>query len=45
MQLVLLEDVEKLGIKGDLVTVAMGYWRNYLGPYRKAKAATDNILA
>ena len=41
----LLEDVDKLGKKGELVTVAAGYWRNYLAPFRKAKAATPDILA
>ena len=41
----LLEDVDKLGKKGELVTVALGYWRNYLAPFRKAKVATPDILA
>ena len=31
-QAILLQDVEKLGRKGDVVHVASGYLRNYLGP-------------
>lgn len=44
MQLVLLEDVDNIGKKGDLVTVSTGYWRNYLHPRRKAQAVTARIL-
>lgn len=40
----MLEDVQKLGKKGELVTVALGYWRNYLQPFRKAEAATERTL-
>eukprot|EP00210_Caulerpa_lentillifera_P006827 g6526.t1 len=43
-QIILLENVQNLGQKGDLVTVAMGYWRNYLQPFRKAEAATEEVL-
>src|SRR3979490_3425878 len=40
MKLVLREDVEKLGRKGDLVDVADGYARNYLVPRGLALKAT-----
>lgn len=41
MKVILKEDVEKLGEKGDIVEVANGYGRNYLIPNRKAVVATD----
>ena len=40
-QAILLQDVEKLGRKGDVVHVAPGYMRNYLAPRKLAEAATD----
>ena len=40
-QAILLQDVEKLGRKGDVVNVAPGYYRNYLGPRKLAESATD----
>jgi large subunit ribosomal protein L9 len=40
MQLILLQDVEKLGLRGDVVDVARGYARNYLLPRRLAEVAT-----
>ncbi len=40
MEVILLEDVDKLGIRGQLVTVADGYGRNYLLPRKMAVAAT-----
>jgi large subunit ribosomal protein L9 len=40
MQIILLTDVEKLGLRGDVVDVARGYARNYLLPRRLAEAAT-----
>lgn len=40
MQVILREDVEKLGKIGDLVKVADGYARNYLVPMKKAIEAT-----
>jgi large subunit ribosomal protein L9 len=42
MEVILREDIEKLGSRGDLVNVAPGYARNYLLPQRKAVAATDS---
>ena len=41
MEVILREDVEKLGSRGDMVRVAPGYARNFLLPKRLAVAATD----
>jgi large subunit ribosomal protein L9 len=40
MQIILLQDVDNLGLRGDVVTVARGYARNYLLPRRLAEVAT-----
>jgi large subunit ribosomal protein L9 len=40
MEIILLQDVEKLGLKGDVVNVARGYARNYLLPRQLAEVAT-----
>jgi large subunit ribosomal protein L9 len=42
MDLILREDIDKLGNRGDLVKVADGYARNYLLPKRLAVPATDS---
>lgn len=44
MQLILLEDVKKLGQFGDLVAVRGGYARNYLLPMGKALPASASNL-
>jgi large subunit ribosomal protein L9 len=44
MQLILQEDVEKLGNRGDLVEVAAGYARNFLLPRKLALEATPGNL-
>lgn len=44
VQLVLNQDISKLGKSGDLVEVAPGYARNYLIPQKKAVNATPGIL-
>lgn len=44
IQLVLNQDVSKLGRNGDLVEVAPGYARNYLVPQNLAVRATPGIL-
>ncbi len=44
MQIVLKEDIEKLGQRGEIVKVADGYARNYLLPLGKALPATAGNL-
>jgi large subunit ribosomal protein L9 len=44
VQLVLNQDVPKLGRLGDLVEVAPGYARNYLMPQGKAFKATPGVM-
>jgi large subunit ribosomal protein L9 len=41
MEVILREDIEKLGTRGQVVNVAPGYARNFLLPKRLAVAATD----
>ncbi len=41
MQIILLQDIEKLGHKDDLITVKDGYARNYLIPKKMAVIATQ----
>lgn len=45
MQIILLADVEKLGLRGDVVDVARGYARNFLLPRRLAEVATPAHVA
>ena len=45
MEVILLQDVEKLGLRGDVVDVARGYARNYLLPRRLAEEATAGRVA
>ncbi len=42
MEIILREDIEKLGARGEVVKVAAGYARNYLLPKRLAVPATDS---
>ena len=42
MQIILIEDVQGLGYKNDIVTVKDGYGRNYLIPQHKAIVATES---
>ena len=42
MEVILREDVEKLGARGEVVKVAAGYGRIFLLPKRLAVAATDS---
>ena len=45
MDVILLKDVEKLGLRGDVVDVARGYARNYLLPREARRAATPARVA
>jgi large subunit ribosomal protein L9 len=45
MDVILLQDVEKLGLRGDVVPVARGYARNFLLPRRLAEPATPARVA
>jgi len=40
MEVILLQDVEKIGLRGDVVSVARGYARNFLFPRQLAEPAT-----
>ena len=42
MEVILREDIDKLGTRGELVKVASGYARNYLLPKRLAVPATES---
>lgn len=42
MDVILREDIDKLGSRGEVVKVAPGYARNFLLPKRLAVAATDS---
>jgi large subunit ribosomal protein L9 len=43
-QAILLQDVEKLGERGDVVDVSSGYLRNYLIPRKLAQSSTPAAL-
>jgi large subunit ribosomal protein L9 len=45
MDVILLRDVEKLGLRGEVVSVTRGYMRNYLQPRKLAEAATEARVA
>lgn len=45
MEVILLADVEKVGLRGDVVNVAPGYARNFLLPRRLAERATPARVA
>jgi large subunit ribosomal protein L9 len=44
-QVILLEDVDKVGLRGEVVSVARGYARNYLLPRKLAETATPARVA
>ena len=45
MQVILREDVEKVGLRGEVVDVAAGFARNYLLPRRLAEPAARGRVA
>jgi large subunit ribosomal protein L9 len=45
VEVILLSDVEKVGLRGDVVDVARGYARNFLLPRRLAEPATPSRVA
>jgi large subunit ribosomal protein L9 len=45
MELILLQDVENVGLRGEVVEVARGYARNFLLPRQLAQVATPGALA
>jgi large subunit ribosomal protein L9 len=45
MDVILLKDVDKLGLRGDVVSVSRGYMRNFLQPRRLAEEATTARVA
>jgi large subunit ribosomal protein L9 len=45
MDVILLKDVDKVGLRGEVVSVSRGYMRNYLQPRRLAEAATEARVA
>jgi large subunit ribosomal protein L9 len=44
VQVILLKDVDKLGLRGEVVDVARGYARNFLLPRKLAETATPGAL-
>ena len=44
MKVILLQDVKKIGKKGDVINTSDGYARNYLFPKKLAQEATDANL-
>ncbi|TMK73181.1 MAG: 50S ribosomal protein L9 [Actinobacteria bacterium] len=45
MEVILLTDVEKVGLRGEVVSVARGYARNFLLPRKLAREATPARVA
>ena len=45
MEVILIEDVDTLGLRGDVVNVARGYARNFLLPRGLAEVATPGAVA
>ena len=45
MEVILLTDVDKVGLRGEVVNVARGYARNYLLPRKLAETATPGRVA
>jgi large subunit ribosomal protein L9 len=45
VEVILLQDVEKVGLRGEVVSVSRGYMRNFLAPRRLAEVATTARVA
>lgn len=45
MDVILRQDVDKVGLRGEVVSVSRGFMRNYLQPRGLAQAATPALLA
>ena len=45
MEVILLKDVDKVGLRGEVVNVARGYARNFLLPRKLAEPATEALVA
>jgi large subunit ribosomal protein L9 len=45
MDVILLKDVDKVGLRGEVVSVSRGYMRNFLQPRRLAEVATEARVA
>ena len=45
MEVILKQDVDKVGLRGEVVNVSRGYMRNYLEPRRLAEPATPQRVA
>src|SRR6476659_3895359 len=45
MEVILRQDIDKVGLRGEVVNVARGYARNYLFPRGLAQAATPSRVA
>ena len=45
MQVILLKDVDKVGLRGEVVDVARGYARNFLLPRKLEQTATPGLVA
>jgi large subunit ribosomal protein L9 len=45
MDVILLQDVDKVGLRGEVVSVSRGYMRNFLQPRRLAELATEARVA
>jgi large subunit ribosomal protein L9 len=45
VDVILLQDVDKVGLRGEVVSVSRGYMRNFLGPRRLAEVATPARVA
>jgi len=45
VDVILLKDVDKVGLRGEVVAVSRGFMRNYLQPRKLAETATPTLVA